>query len=120
MADAVDRSFWRQVAFENEGSAAALAGKSREDCPYSETGNEDDTFRWNHWVFGFDMAAQEMEYLKTGVIHFMNLNKELEKTREWTETAEEAYRNGNWRPRHVKVPEEWGPPPVPFPNLKRA
>ena len=114
-----DRSFWKQVAFENEGAIAALAGKTHADSPYSQTGDAEDVFRWNHWIFGFDMAAEEKHALESGTGRYSKIGKDLEVIETWEETTEEAYRRGHWTPRYVKVPEEWKKKGEPEPALSK-
>lgn len=108
--------FLRQCIYEHEGAKAGLQGAVREDCPYDK---DTQSTEWNFWVYGCEIAAGELATLRGGVVHLMQLNKEAQLRkpreyiveREWDETTEEAYRNGNWRPKHVRVPKHWGPMP---------
>lgn len=108
-------SFERQMQFEDEGALAAMSwAESRDECPYDHDGSEEDNFRWNHWVYGFDSARHELLTLAAGTLSMWNVgpSPKYEKLAEWTETTQEAYRAGHWRPQYVKVPEAWGPPPI--------
>ena len=106
----MNRNIDVQIAYEDSGAAAALQGKRREDCPYAEGGDADEKFRWNHWVFGFENAKGEMDILKRGSVSFTYAGADLKTSGDFTETAERAYRSGRWKPRHVKVPDEWNAP----------
>lgn len=104
--------FYRQMQFEFEGACAAFQGKTRDDCPYER---ESQSTEWNFWVYGCDRASEEMRIMNDGKIKICELDiaaqmkepREYKIAREWTETTEEAYRNGNWQPRYVVVPPEW-------------
>ena len=56
-----------QFKFEVEGAAAGLQGKTRDDCPY-DSGTQ--SFEWNHWVFGCEIAASEKATIERGEVFF--------------------------------------------------
>lgn len=86
----------RQIILETEGAGAGLEGKTRADCPYDQATQ---SFEWNHWVFGCEVAAAEVETIRSGKV-------------EWTSTSshevvmtlpvEEAIRTGAWKPRYAQ------------------
>lgn len=98
--------FERQCKFEDEGAAAGLDGKTREDCPYDE---ESQSLEWNFWVYGCENAQAEKATLERGTVKMMQVgaSPKYEVLAEWEETTERAYKAGHWRPRYVTVPAEW-------------
>jgi ribosome modulation factor len=100
-------TFRQQCMYEEEGAAAALEGKVREDCPYDKA--TEDT-AWNFWVYGNEnqqgelvrefMAAEgtPMLWMSTG-----DLTPETEaKLKKWSEQSLDAMtrmrQERGWKP----------------------
>lgn len=95
-------SFAQQLHFEDEGAQCGLQGKKREDCPYDK---ETQSMEWNHWVYGCELAAGELEVIKSGFVEFCSTSspEPLFKL-----TVEEAIKTGQWKPRWAKHPSMMG------------
>ena len=85
-----------QLRLEDEGVAAGLHGKKREDCPYDKAIQP---HHWNHWVFGCENAAGELETLRKGTVYFINERGAIIATI----PVEEAILSGRWKPRYVTL-----------------
>ena len=93
---------WRAIvkaqnAYEAEGAAAGLLGKTREDCPYDINENRDG---WNFWVYGCEIARGELAIIESGVVSFCN---EVSPEPLDTLPVQEAIRSGAWKPKWVKL-----------------
>lgn len=60
-------TFAQQIRHEDEGAAANIAGKPRDACPYDRDAQ---SFAWNHWVYGWDIAESERLYIEAGTVTF--------------------------------------------------
>ena len=86
-----DTSFRRQIALEIEGAAAALKGVARDAGPYP-----DQSFEWNHWVFGHDCALSERLIVNRGYVDLCSTSDSGPTLRL---SVDDAIRQGLWRPR---------------------
>jgi hypothetical protein len=77
------KKFVEQLKFEAEGAEAAFIGKKREQCPYVR---EQDNTAWNFWVYGNDMAWNEIDVIRRGFQPIWS------STAEWTPEMEEQYK----------------------------
>lgn len=89
----------QQIYYEDEGAAAALSGKARNDCPYSRDAN---SFEWNHWTFGHDIATSEQNIIKSNFVTFTSTAKDG-----WKYPSkiplDEAVKSGMWKPRYARL-----------------
>jgi ribosome modulation factor len=88
-------NFEQQIAYEAEGAAAGLAGKTREDCPYHKDLNKD---HWNHWVYGCENALGEIATIKKGFVEFCTEQSPDVILRL---PVDEAIRSGQWKPKYA-------------------
>ncbi len=94
-------TYHTQLICEEEGARAAIKeGKKREDCPYDKAINPG---AWNHWVYGCETAAGELETLKSGFVSFCSTSSP---DPIFTIPVDEARRTGQWNPRWLRLMEE--------------
>ena len=99
--------FARERAVEAEGAAAAIAGKTRADCPYDQASQADE---WNFWVYGNENARGEMRVLSEGFNATLMTTADTAIPPPKMIPAEQAYNSGIWKPQYVTVPSSWQGP----------
>jgi len=97
----IDLGDWRaQFGLEDEGAAAGLLGKTREDCPYDK---ESQPKKWNHWVIGCEIAGAEKRDFESNekILTFCSTAPGS-----WENaprmTAQDAYKQGIYKPQYYK------------------
>ena len=83
----------QQNAYEAEGVAAGLVGKTREDCPYSRTEQSE---AWRFWVYGCDMARSESDMIASGLVTFSSTATDA---KPFTVPVDQAIESGMWKPK---------------------
>src|SRR3990167_272291 len=88
--------------WEAEGGAAGLQGKTRDDCPYSETTQSD---AWNYWVYGCENASGELATLASGEVFFTDSDPP---GKDWCKPGtgvpvRDAIESGLWKPRYARL-----------------
>lgn len=100
-----NRGFERQLAFEAEGAAAGSRGAEQEDCPYDR---ETQSFEWNHWIYGWSMGRYEYDAMQRGTVDVQCYTTIfMEHIQPNMMGVQEAYEQGYWKPKHVRIPDEW-------------
>lgn len=87
---------------EAEGVSAALNGKTQDDNPYDQETQKDE---WNFWFYGFSNVEGERRMIETGTYSLCSTSSHMPVL---SQSLEEAYRQGRWKPRYVKAPSSWG------------
>jgi len=93
----IDR-FRQQLIYENEGGAAGLSGKTREDCPYDQTAQSE---AWNFWVYGCENAQSEMRIMESGEITFSSTSDNDPVS--FSISVDKAIESGMWKPKYVTL-----------------
>src|ERR1700730_13574056 len=87
---------YQQFSLEDEGAAAFLNGIKREQCPYNQ---ESQSFQWNHWVYGHDIATSEQAIVNSGRVTFYSTsNFEIPVL---DIPVNQAMERGLWKPRYI-------------------
>lgn len=107
--------FQQQLAFENEGAIARIAGLTEADCPYKEPGSSEQNPQEGvarlFWINGWREAERERQIIRQGYKAFWTSTGEYGGFSSWDEyqkamdsapiyPAETAVAQGWWKPRY--------------------
>lgn len=95
----LDMKLRKWERYEAEGAAAALDGKTRDDCPYARGLTPEQDIAWNFWVYGNEMRQSDMikafmdaEGTPSFCMTTMGTPEEMEGLRAWGKKCEDAER----------------------------